>query len=139
MMGQIVPRLIDFGEGPIDKSNVTLELWKLCCQNPLLFYNGPTNLVDNGKIYARCNNYAIVIYCTFASIPHKGIILNHIIMFHEQIETKQTLFQGQLGWSPNSALWLPCGPHMTNNGWDHKLCQFFKFSQSEVGERIEQT
>jgi hypothetical protein len=125
-MGQIVPRLSNFGEGPINKSNVTLKLWKFCRKNSSLLYGGTINLINNGRIYTRCNNYVIIIYCTLASIPHEGIILSHIIMFHEQNETKQTLFQGQLGWSPNSVVWLPCEPHMTNNGWDHKLCHFFQ-------------
>jgi hypothetical protein len=49
MMGQIVPRLMDFDEGPINKSNVALELWKLCCQNSLLFNNGPLNLLAMAK------------------------------------------------------------------------------------------
>jgi hypothetical protein len=92
MMGQIVPRFMDFDEGPIDKSKATLELWKLCCQNPLLFNSGPTNFIDNGKIDARCNKYAIIIYCVLAPISHEGIILNHIIIFHKQNEIKQTLF-----------------------------------------------
>ncbi len=30
MMGHIVQRLIDFDEGPINKSDVVLKLWKLC-------------------------------------------------------------------------------------------------------------
>jgi hypothetical protein len=104
-----------------------------------LLNSGPTNLVGYGKIDAKFNKYIIVIYCILAPIPHEGIILSHIIMFHEQDETKQMLFQGQLGWSPNSVMWLPCGPCMANNGWDHKLNQFFKFSQSEVGEKFNQT
>ncbi len=81
MMGQIIQMLMDFDEGPINKSNVALELWKLSCQNSLLFNNGPLNLVSNGIIYVKCNTHVIIIYCTFVSIPHKGIILNHIIMF----------------------------------------------------------
>ncbi len=103
-----------------------------CRQNLSLLNSEPTNL----EIDARCHKYVIVIYCTFAPIPHEGIILSHMIMFHEQDETKQMLFQGQIGWSPNGAMWLPCGPCRTNNGWDHKLHQFFKFSQSDVGERL---
>ncbi len=133
-MAWIVPRLTNFHEGPINKSNASLELWKLCCQNLSLLNNGSMNFIGNGRIDARCNKYAIVIYCIFAPIPHECIIFSHIIVFHEQDETKQTLFQGQLGWSPNGAMWLPCGPCMSNNGWDHKLCQFFKFSQSEIGD-----
>jgi hypothetical protein len=135
-MGWIVPRPMDFDEVPINKSN-----WNYgsCHQNLSLLNNGPMNLVGYCKIDARCNKYVIIIYCTLAPIPHESIILSHIIMFHEQDEIKQMLFQGQLGWSPNDAMWLPCGPCMTNNGWDHKLCQFFKFSQSEIGEILKKT
>ncbi len=109
---------------------------KLCHQNPSLLNNGPMNLVGNGIIDARCNKYAIIIYYTLIPIPHEGIILSHTIIFHEQDETKQTLFQGQLGWSHNSEVWLPCWLHMINNNWDCKLCQFFTFSQSEIGELV---
>jgi hypothetical protein len=82
-MGRIIPRLMDFDEGPINKSNATLKLWKLCHQNPLLFKSGPMNLINNGRIDARCNKYVIIIYCILVPISHTGIILNHIIMFHE--------------------------------------------------------
>jgi hypothetical protein len=136
MMGWIVRRLMGFDEGPINKSNATLELCGSCHQSSSLLNSGPTNLIKYGKIDARCNTYVIVIYCTLVPIPHQGIIFSHIIMFHKQDETKQMLFQGQLGWLPNNVMWLPCGACMTNNGWDHKLCQFFKFSQSEIGERF---
>jgi hypothetical protein len=83
MMGWIVLRFVDFDEGPINKSNATPELWNLCCQNLSLFNSGLANLVDNDIIDARCNKHAIIIYCTFAPIPHEGTILSHIIMFHE--------------------------------------------------------
>jgi len=46
---------------------------------------------------------AIIIYCTLAPIPHEDIIFNHI-MFHEQDETKQTLFHGQFGWLLKSVM-----------------------------------
>jgi hypothetical protein len=99
-----------------------------CHQNSSLLNGGPTNLVGHGIIDARCNKYVIVVYCPLAPIPHDNIILSHMIMFHEQDEIQQMLFQGQLGWSPNGAMWLPCGPCMTNNGWDHKLCANFSNS-----------
>jgi hypothetical protein len=79
------------------------------------------NFVGNGIIDARCNKYAIINYYILVPIPHENIILNHIIIFYEQDEIKQTLFQGQLGWSPNGEMWLPYGPHMINKDWDHKL------------------
>jgi len=100
MMGQIVLRLMDFDEGFINKSNATLELWKLCRQNPMLFNGGPTSLINNGKIDARCNKYAIVIYWALVPISHEGIIFNHIIMFHEQNENKQTFFWANLDGRP---------------------------------------
>ncbi len=89
-MGQIVSRLMNFDEGPINKSNVTLELWKLCCQNPSTFNNQPMNFIRNGKIDAKCNKYATIIYCILTPIPHDDIIYSHIFMFHEQDEIKQT-------------------------------------------------
>ncbi len=46
---------------------------------------------------------------------------------------------GQLGWSPINVVWFPNGPHMTNDGWDHKLRQLFKLSQTKIGEGFEQT
>jgi hypothetical protein len=58
-------------------------------QNSLFFNNGATNLIDNGRIDARRNKYVIVIYCVLALISHENVILSHIIMFHEQNETKQ--------------------------------------------------
>jgi hypothetical protein len=70
-------------------------LWKLSRQNLLLFNNGPTNLNSNGIIDAKYIKYAIVIHYTLVPIPHEGIILSHIIMFHEQDETNQTLFLSQ--------------------------------------------
>jgi hypothetical protein len=111
-------------------------LRNLCHQNLSLFNNGPTNLINNGIIDARCNKYAIIIYYTIVPIPDEGIIFNHIIVFHEQHEIKQMLFQSQFRWSHNSEVWLPCGPHIINNDWDCKLWQFFKFSQSEIGEKF---
>jgi hypothetical protein len=91
-MGLIVPRFIDFDEGPINTSNVTLELWKLSHQNLLFLNTGTPNLVSNGKIDARWNKYAIIIYCILAPIPYEGIIFCHIMIFNEQDETKQMLF-----------------------------------------------
>ncbi len=85
-MGWIVPRLMDFDEGPINKSNVTLELWKLCHQNSSLLNNGPTNFIGNGIIDARCNKYAIVIYCTFSPIPHEGTILFTLSCFMNKMK-----------------------------------------------------
>jgi hypothetical protein len=71
----------------------------------LLFNSGPTNFIDNGKIDARCNTYAIIIYCVLAPISHEGIILSHVIIFHEQNEIKQTLFRTNLDGHPK----VPCG------------------------------
>jgi len=71
-MGWIVLTLMDFDESPINKSN-----WNCgsCHQNLSLLNNGRMNLVGYGKIDARCNKYAIVIYCTLVPIPHENIIL----------------------------------------------------------------
>ncbi len=123
-IGWIVMKFMDFVQGPINKSIVALELSKLCRQN-LSFNIRSSNFIDDDKIDARCNKYVIIIYCIFISIPHEGIILNDIIMFYIQNETKQMLLWGQLGWSPRYVVCFPCEPHMTNNGWDHKLCQIF--------------
>jgi len=72
-MGWIVPRLMDFDEGPINESN-----WNCgsCHQNLLLLNSGRTNLVGYGKINARCDKYVIVIYHIFVPIPHESIIFS---------------------------------------------------------------
>jgi hypothetical protein len=56
------------------------------------------------KLMQDAKNYAIIIYYTLVPIPYEGIIFNHIIMFHKQDKTKQTLYWGQLGWSPKSVM-----------------------------------
>jgi len=73
---------MDFDEGPINKSNVALELRILCSQNLLLFNNGSSNLVDNGMIDARCNKYFIIIYCILVPNQYESIIFSHIIILH---------------------------------------------------------
>jgi hypothetical protein len=52
-MGKIVPRLVDFYENSINKSNAALKLWKLHYQHSSFLPNGSLNLIDNGKIDAR--------------------------------------------------------------------------------------
>ncbi len=69
LMGWIVPRLTNFDENTVNKSNTTLELWKLRSQDPTLFNSGPLDFIDNGEIDARCNKDAIIIYCTLVPIP----------------------------------------------------------------------
>jgi len=68
-MGWIVPRLTNFDENTVNKSNTTLELWKLRSQDPTLLNSGPLDFIDNGEIDARCNKDAIIIYYTLAPIP----------------------------------------------------------------------
>jgi hypothetical protein len=68
-MGWIVPWLMNFDEKSINKSNATMELWKLRSQDLMLFNSGPSYLIENGKIDARCNKNAIIIYCIFFPIP----------------------------------------------------------------------
>ncbi len=116
MMGWIVLRFMDFDEGPISRSNVTLKLWNFCCKNFSLFNSGPTNLINKDKIDARCNKYAIIIYCNFAPIPHKGTIFSHIIMFHEQDKLSKHCSKANLDKLPKSVVWFPYGLHMINNG-----------------------
>jgi hypothetical protein len=60
-------------------------------------------------------------------------------VFHIQYEVEQMLFWGQIGRLPENAVWFPNGPHMTNDVKDHKLCQFFKLNQIEIGQGFEQT
>ncbi len=84
-------KFMDFVQGPINKSIVVLELSKVCRQN-LLFNIKSSNFIGDDKIDARCNKYVIIIYCILISISHEDIILNDIIMFHVQDETKQMLF-----------------------------------------------
>ncbi len=107
-MGQIVPRLMNFDEGPINKSNVTLELWKLCCQNPSTLNNGPMNFIDNGKIHAKCNKYAIIIYCTLTPIPLDNIVFSHISCFMNKMKLNKCNFKANLDNRP--IMW--CGSPM---------------------------
>jgi hypothetical protein len=72
-MGKIVPRLVDFEENSINKSNATLKLWKLHHQHSSFLPNGSLNLINNGKIDARCYKDAIIIYCIFIPIPHDHV------------------------------------------------------------------
>jgi hypothetical protein len=60
-------------------------------------------------------------------------------MFHIEDEIEQILLYSQLGWLPKNVMWLPYGPYKSSNGCDHKLCQFFKKIQSEIGESFTQT
>jgi hypothetical protein len=68
-MGWIVPRFTNFDGSTINKSNATLEVWKLRNQDPMLLNSGPLDLINNGRIHARCNRNAIIIYCILAPIP----------------------------------------------------------------------
>jgi hypothetical protein len=68
-MGKIVPGLTNFDESIINKSNATLELWKLRSQDLMFFISGPPYLIDNGRIDARCSKDAIIIYSPLAPIP----------------------------------------------------------------------
>ncbi len=99
-MGWIVPRLMNFVEGPINKSNVALELWKLCHQNPSLLNSGPMNFIGNGRIDAKWNKYAIIVYCTLAPIPHEGIIFNHISCFMNTMKLNKCYFKANLDGCP---------------------------------------
>jgi hypothetical protein len=60
-------------------------------------------------------------------------------MLYIQYEVEQALFQGQLGQLPRNVVCFLGGPRMTNDGGDHKLCQLFKLSRIEIGQRFEQT
>jgi hypothetical protein len=100
MMGLSVPRFINFDEGPINKSNVTLELWKLFHQNLLLLNTGTPNLVSNGKIDARWNKYAIIIYCILAPIPYEGIIFSQIMIFNEKMKLNKCCYGANLDGCP---------------------------------------
>jgi hypothetical protein len=115
-MGQIVPRPMDFDECTINKSNTTLELCELCTQDLLLLNSKSLDLINNGEIDTRCNKHPIIIYCTHAPIPRECIILCDLVMLHRKDEVQQTLFQGQIKWLVRSAMCLPNGPHMTNDG-----------------------
>jgi hypothetical protein len=68
-LGWIVPRLKNFDENTINKSNVTLEPWKLCSQDPTFFKSGPLDFIGNGGIDAKCNKDAIIIYRILVPIP----------------------------------------------------------------------
>ncbi len=83
---------MDFNEYTINKSNTTLELWKLCTQDLLFLNNKPSNLINNGEVDTRCNKHAIIVYCTLAPIPHECIILCDIVMLHMKDEVQQTVF-----------------------------------------------
>jgi len=68
-MGWIVPKLTNFNESTINKSNATLKLWKLRSQDLMFLNSGPLDLINNGGMDARCNKDAIIIYCTLVPIP----------------------------------------------------------------------
>jgi hypothetical protein len=68
-MGWIIPRLKNFDENTINKSNATLELWKLCSQDLTFFNSGPLDFIGNGGIDAKCNKDAIIIYRILVPIP----------------------------------------------------------------------
>ncbi len=97
-MGRIVLRFADFDENLINKSNLALKLWKLDHQYSSFLPNGSLNLIDNGKIDARCYKDAIINYCTFIPIPHESIIFNNIIMFHVHNETNKHCFEYNLNY-----------------------------------------
>ncbi len=48
--------------------------------------NGSLKFINIGKIDVRCNKYAIINFFSLAPIPHEGIVLTHIIIFHAQDE-----------------------------------------------------
>jgi len=68
-MGWIVLGLMNFDENTINKSNATLELWKLHNQDLMPLNSGPSDLIGNGEIDARCNKDANIIYYTLIPIP----------------------------------------------------------------------
>ncbi len=71
-----------------NKSNAVLELWNLCHQNPSLFNSGSPKLINNEKIDAKCDKYAIIIYCTLTPISHENIVFSPIIKFYVQDQIK---------------------------------------------------
>jgi hypothetical protein len=85
-----------------------LELWKLCCQNPSMLNNGPMNFIDNGKIHAKCNKYAIIIYCTLTPIPLDNIVFSHISCFMNKMKLNKCNFKANLDNRP--IMW--CGSPM---------------------------
>jgi len=105
MMGWIVLRFMDFDKGPINRSNATLELWNLCCQNLSLLNSGLANLVNNYIIDARYNKYAIIIYCTFALIPHEGTMLVTLSCFMNEMKLTKHCFRANLDSHPK----MQCG------------------------------
>jgi hypothetical protein len=68
-MRWIVLRLTNFDVNTINKSNASLELWKLHNQDLTLLNSGPPNFINNDGIDARCNKNIIIIYCTLDPIP----------------------------------------------------------------------
>jgi hypothetical protein len=63
------PRLTNFDESIINKSNVALELWKLRSKDLTFFNSRPLDFIGDGRIDARCNKNAIIIYYTLVAIP----------------------------------------------------------------------
>ncbi len=60
---------MDFDESTINKYDVALELWELRGQDLTFFNNGPPDFINNGKMDARRNKNAIIIYPTLVPIP----------------------------------------------------------------------
>jgi len=42
----------------------------------------------------------IITYSKLVLVPHEGILHDYIVMFHVYDELEQTLFWGELSWSP---------------------------------------
>jgi hypothetical protein len=65
-----------------------VELWNYVIKTQSLFNSGSPKLINNEKIDAKCNKYAIIIYRTLAPIPHENIVFSHIIKFYVQDEIR---------------------------------------------------
>ncbi len=90
IMGGMIPRLMDFDENFINKSNMALTPWNLGSQHLLLL--GHWILMAVTKLMQDAIKM-LSFFIEFFSIPKEGVTLNNIIIFHLQEETNQILFQ----------------------------------------------
>ncbi len=102
-----------------------------------LLNSGLTNLVNNYIIDARYNKYAIIIYCTFALIPHEGTMLVTLSCFMNEMKLTKHCFRANL----DSHLKVRCGSFVnfawlimvnTNVGqfsFFHENCWFWLFER----------
>jgi hypothetical protein len=60
LVGPIIPRFANLDEHAINELNATLEFYQIHAQHNSLMCYGPSNLISNYIINARCNENGII-------------------------------------------------------------------------------